>query len=98
MHLFQNIRDFVNWYYQPTFEHQERSIIVEVCMTFFGKLLVTLQRRVAILSDVDVSQPHRTRGRGHQGRKRIRHMRENIKNKMVLAFGMNEGDTREKVG
>ena len=42
MDLSQNISHFVIWYRQPTFEHQEWSFIVEIFMTLFGKLLVTL--------------------------------------------------------
>ena len=52
MHLSQNIDQFVIWYHQPTFEHQERSFIVEVCMTVLGKLPVTLQGRIMLLSDM----------------------------------------------
>ena len=61
MHLSQNIDHFVIWYHQPTFEHQERTFIVEVCMVLFGKLAITLQGRIVLLSDLDISQPCRTR-------------------------------------
>ena len=61
MHLSQNIDHFVIWYHQPTFEHQERIFIVEVRMTLFGKLVITLQGRNVLLSNVDISQACRTR-------------------------------------
>ena len=61
MHLSQNIDHFVIWYHQPTFKHQESTFIVEVCMILFGKLVITLQGRIVLLSNLDISQPHRTR-------------------------------------
>ena len=47
IHFSQNVHYFVIWYHQPTFKYQERSFIVEVCMTLLGELLVTLQGRIA---------------------------------------------------
>ena len=61
MPLFQNIDHFVIWYHQSTFEHQERTFIVEVCMSLFGKLAITLQGRIMILSNLDISQPRKKR-------------------------------------
>ena len=61
MHFSQNIDHFVIWYHQPTFEHQERTFIVEICIILFGKLVITLQERITLLSDLDISQPLRTR-------------------------------------
>ena len=69
MHLSQNTWHFFVLYHQPTFEHQDRSFIVEVFMTLFGELPVSLKRKIALLSDVEVSQPLRARHRGSQGRK-----------------------------
>ena len=98
MHVSQNVHHFVIWYHQPTFEHQERTVIVEVCMTLLGELPVTFQGRITILSNMDVSQLHRTQERGYHGRKRSRNMRESIRDEGVLAFSMNYRDTREEVG
>ena len=53
MDLPQNVHHFVIWYHQLTFEHHERTFIVEVCMTLFGKLLVTHQERITLLSNLD---------------------------------------------
>ena len=96
MHLFQNIGYFVIWLHQPTFEYQERSFIVEACMALLGELPVAPQGKIALMSEVDFGQPRRTRWRGHQGRKRSRNAREGIRDKVVLAFGMNDGDTKEE--
>ena len=98
IHFSQNVHHFVNWYYQSIFEHQERSFKVEVYMTLLGEVPVTYQGRIALLSDVDAGQPCRTSWRGHQGRKRSKNAREGIRDKMVLSFGMNDGDTWEEVG
>ena len=54
MNLSQNIYLFVIWYEQPTFIHQERTFIVEVFMTLFGKLSVSQKERIRLLSDIDV--------------------------------------------
>ena len=56
MHLSQSIDHFVIWYHQPTFEHQESTFIVEVCVFLFGKLAITLQGRITLLSNLDISQ------------------------------------------
>ena len=61
MHLFQNIDHFVIWYHQSTFEHQEGTLIVEVCTILFGKLTITLEGKNVLLSDLDIGQPRRTR-------------------------------------
>ena len=96
MYLSKIVHLFVIWYHQPTFEHQERTIIVEIYMILFGKLLVNHQGKIALVSNEDVGQPRRTRRRGHQGRKKSRNVREGIRDKMVLTFGMNDTDTRKK--
>ena len=49
MQFYQNIDFFVIWYHQPTFEHQERSFIVEVCMTLLDELPVTPQGRITLV-------------------------------------------------
>ena len=54
MHLSQNIDYFVIWYHQPTFEHQESTFIVEVHMILFGKLAITPQGRIALLSNFEI--------------------------------------------
>ena len=61
MHLSQNIDHFAIWYHQPTFEHQERSFIVEVCMNLFGKLVINVQGKIALPNNVDIGQLHSTR-------------------------------------
>ena len=61
MHLSQSIDHFVIWYHQHTYEHQERTFKVEVCMTLFGKLAITCQGRIVLLSDIDISQLSRTK-------------------------------------
>ena len=43
MHLSQNIDPLIIWYHQPTFEHQESTFIVEICMILFGKLAITVR-------------------------------------------------------
>ena len=67
-------------------------------MILFVNFAITLQGRITLLSDLDIGQPHRTRLRVHQGRKGSKKMREGIRDKMVLSFGINNGDTREKFG
>ena len=96
MYISQNIDHFVIWYHQSAFGHQKRTFI-EVWMTLLGEFLVTLQGRTALLSDVDVGQPRRSRWKNHYGRNRKRNMREGIRDKMVLFFGMNYGDAREEL-
>ena len=98
MHLSQNIYYFVTWYHQPTFKRQERAFTVKIYITLLVKVPVTCQGRIALLSDVIVNQPCRTRWKGHQGRKRSRIVREGIRDKMVLFFGENNGDTQAEVG
>ena len=70
---------------------------MEVCITLLGELLVNPQRRIALLSNVDVGLLCRTRRRGHQGGERSRIMREGIRDKMVLSFGMNNRNNPEEV-
>ena len=67
-------------------------------MTLYGKLSVTLQGRITFLSDVDVGQSRRARCRGHQGRERGRKVGQSIRVKVIFAFSMNDGDTREEIG
>ena len=97
MHLSQDICHLVVWQSQPTLEHQERSFIVKVLVTLFGELLVTLQGRIVLLRDVDISQTCRARFSGHQSRKRSINMRQGIRYKMVFLFSMNNEDNRKEV-
>ena len=92
-----NIFHVVIWYHKPALEHKERSVKVEFCMTLFGKLLVTFQGRIVLLSEVYISQPLRARQSGHQSRKRSRDVRWGISDKVVFAFDMNNGDTGKEV-